>query len=66
MLRCFGEAVRDALGAAMAMADDARQEMGRRAAVLAAKFSPEQAGADLIQVYEWMLGTGPKPGCVVL
>ena len=60
------EAVRDALGAAMAMADDARQEMGRRAAVLAAKFSPEQAGADLIQVYEWMLGTGPKPGCVVL
>ena len=60
------EAVRDALGAAMAMTDDARQEMGRRAAVLAAKFSPEQAGADLIQVYEWMLGTGPKPGCVVL
>ena len=34
--------------------------------MLAAKFSPEQAGADLIQVYEWMLGTGPKPGCVVL
>ena len=60
------EAVRDALGAAMALSDDARQEMGRRAAVLAAKFSPEQAGADLIQVYEWMLGTGPKPGCVVL
>ncbi|MEI7941071.1 MAG: glycosyltransferase, partial [Verrucomicrobiota bacterium] len=58
------EAVRDALGAAMAMPDDARQEMGRRAAVLAAKFGPEQVGADLIQVYEWMLGRRDKPECV--
>ena len=60
------EAVREALGAAMAMTDGARQEMGRRATALAAKFSPERAGADLIQVYEWLLGKGPKPGCVVL
>ena len=58
------EAVRDALGAAMAMSDDARREMGRRAAVLAAKFSPEQAGADLIQVYRWLLGEIPQPPCV--
>lgn len=59
------EAVRDALGAAMALADGARQEMGRRAAALAAKFSPEQVGADLIQVYEWLLGRGPRPGCII-
>ena len=52
------------MGAAMAMPDDARQEMGRRAAVLAAKFGPEQVGADLIQVYEWMLGRRDKPECV--
>ena len=58
------EAVRGALGAAMAMSGDARREMGRRAAVLAAKFSPEQVGADLIQVYEWMLGRRNKPDCV--
>ena len=60
------EAVRDALGAALALTDDTRQAMGRRAAALAAKFSPEQAGADLIQVYEWLLGRGPRPGCVVM
>ena len=59
------EAVRDALGAAMAMADGARQEMGRRAAALAARFSPEQAGADLVEVYQWLLGQGARPGCVV-
>jgi glycosyltransferase involved in cell wall biosynthesis len=59
------EAVRDALDVAMAMTDDARQEMGRRATDFASRFRPEQAAADLIQVYMWLLGRGPKPGCVV-
>ena len=60
------EAVRDALGAALPLTDDTRQAMGRRAAAPAARFRPEQAGADLIQVYQWLLGRGPKPGCVVV
>ena len=60
------EAVRDALGAALAMTDDARWEMGRRATDFASRFRPERAGADLIQVYQWLLGGGPKPGCVVM
>ena len=58
------EAVRDALGAALAMSDDARQEMGRRAADFASRFRPERAAADLIQVYQWLLGRRDKPDCV--
>ena len=59
-------ALREALGAALAMSEEARQDMGRRAADLAKRFSPEQVGRDLVQVYEWLLGREPRPGCVVL
>ena len=58
------EAVRDALGAALATTDGVRREMGRRAAALASRFRPEQAGADLIQVYRWLLNEDPRPACV--
>jgi hypothetical protein len=59
------EAVREALGAAMTMTDEARQVMGRRAADLAKRFRAEQAAADLVQVYQWLLGRGERPECVV-
>jgi glycosyltransferase involved in cell wall biosynthesis len=60
------EAMRDALSAAMAMADGARQEMGQRAAAYAGRFSPEQVAADLVQVYSWLIGNGARPACVRL
>jgi glycosyltransferase involved in cell wall biosynthesis len=55
-----------ALREALAMPEEQRQAMGKRAARLAAKFSPEQAGADLIQVYRWLLGENLRPACVRL
>jgi glycosyltransferase involved in cell wall biosynthesis len=53
-----------ALREALAMPDDQRRAMGQRAAGLAASFTPEHAGADLVQVYRWLLGELPRPACV--
>jgi hypothetical protein len=48
------------------MPEEKRQAMGRRAAEFAKRFGPEQVVADLIQVYQWLLGRGERPSCVVL
>ena len=58
------EELAGALLDALAMPDEQRRAMGQRAAALAAKFSPEPAGEDLIQVYRWLLGEAPRPVCV--
>jgi glycosyltransferase involved in cell wall biosynthesis len=60
------ETLTRALSEALAMSDDQRRAMGDRAFRLAERFRPGRIGEDLIQVYQWLLGTGPKPGCVVL
>jgi glycosyltransferase involved in cell wall biosynthesis len=54
-------ALREALG----LSDEQRHNLGRRAADLASRFRPEKAAADLISVYQWLLGRGERPGCVV-
>ena len=59
------EALAGALRQAIGLTDGERRGMGLRAADLAKRFSPEQTAADLIQVYEWLLGRGSRPGCVV-
>ena len=58
------EPLAEALREALAMSETQRQEMGKRAAGLAARFSPQQAGADLIQVYRWLMNEIPRPPCV--
>jgi len=55
-----------ALGDALALPDDQRQAMGRRALPIAERFRPERVAADLIHVYEWLLGREERPGCVML
>ena len=46
--------------------DSALQEMGRRGRSLAqAKYSWRNVAAEMRQVYEWILGSGCKPACVV-
>lgn len=54
-----------ALRDAMAMCEDERVDMGRRAAGLAGRFSSERCGKELIRVYEWLLGKELKPECVI-
>lgn len=59
------EALVSTLREALQMPEEPRRAMGLHAAEFAKRFRPERAAADLIQVYEWLLGRGPKPGCVV-
>jgi glycosyltransferase involved in cell wall biosynthesis len=54
-----------ALQEALALSDAQRRQMGRRALEIAARFRPEQTGADLLAVYEWLLGKCERPGCVM-
>jgi glycosyltransferase involved in cell wall biosynthesis len=59
------EKLAGALSEALALSDDQRRAMGNRALQLAERFRPGRIGEDLIQVYEWLLGTRAKPECVV-
>jgi glycosyltransferase involved in cell wall biosynthesis len=59
------EGLTDALRKALAMSDAERRGMGERAFRLAERFGPGQIGKDLIEVYQWLLGAGPRPACVV-
>jgi glycosyltransferase involved in cell wall biosynthesis len=52
--------LRNALG----MSDEQRRAMGGRACQLAERFRPGRIAQDLIAVYQWLLGTSPKPDCV--
>ncbi len=62
------EPTADALSAvldeAFTLSVDARRLMGQRAADFAEQFSPEHVVTDLMGVYAWMLGKGPRPDCV--
>jgi glycosyltransferase involved in cell wall biosynthesis len=58
------EAVTAALRNALGLPDDKRKNMGRRAAAFSRRFGVQQAGEDLIKVYEWLLGCGARPDCV--
>lgn len=58
------EALTATLREALAMSQEQRRTMGRRAAEFASRFRPEQAAADLIHVYEWLLGRSARPSCV--
>jgi glycosyltransferase involved in cell wall biosynthesis len=49
---------------ALQMPEETRRAMGLQAAKLAMRFRPEIAGADLIHVYQWLLGQSPRPSCV--
>jgi glycosyltransferase involved in cell wall biosynthesis len=53
-----------ALREALAMSDEQRQEMGRKALRLADQFRPERSVQDLRQVYRWLLSEGERPTCV--
>ena len=59
------DALSGALREALAMPEENRQSMGQRAADFAKRFRPKQVAADLIQVYQWLLGQGERPKCVV-
>ena len=59
------EELTGALREALAMSDEQRRAMGGRAFQLAERFRPGRVGEDLIAVYQWLLGRGAQPGCVV-
>jgi glycosyltransferase involved in cell wall biosynthesis len=66
---CVAPAVEDltaALREALAMPDDQRRAMGRKGVEITKRYSPGQVGAELIRVYQWLLGRAPKPESVVL
>ncbi len=60
------DALSTALREALAMPEEARKAMGLRAAEFAKRFRPDQAAADLLHVYEWLLRREERPKCVVL
>jgi glycosyltransferase involved in cell wall biosynthesis len=59
------DALAAALQEALEMSGEQRRQLGRRAAELAGKFLPEEAGANLFAVYQWLLGKAAKPNCVM-
>ncbi|HUM35312.1 MAG TPA: glycosyltransferase [Anaerolineae bacterium] len=58
------ETLADALREALTMPDAQRQAMGQRAFKLADQFRPSRIGADLVQVYQWLLSGAVRPACV--
>ena len=61
------EPLEAALREAMALSDEQRQEMGQRGRRLVAeKYAWPKIALQMKSVYEWVLGGGPKPHCVVL
>ena len=53
-----------ALREAFQIPEEKRREMGRQALNYSQRFRPARAVADLIQVYQWLLGQSPRPACV--
>jgi glycosyltransferase involved in cell wall biosynthesis len=58
------DALETALQEALEMPEEIRRQMGQRAAVFAAPFSPAQVGRDLMSIYAWLLGAGTQPACI--
>lgn len=60
------ESVAAGLNEFLRMTDAERAAMGRRGrALVADRFAWSKISDQMIEVYEWMLGGGPKPGCVL-
>jgi poly(glycerol-phosphate) alpha-glucosyltransferase len=60
------ESIAKGLHQLFAMSDDERQSMGNRGLVLVKdRFTWPKIAGDLAMVYQWLLGGGPKPACVV-
>ncbi len=56
----------EALRSLLAMSDVDRQAMGARGrALVQEKFQWREIARQLMSVYEWALGSGPPPACVV-
>jgi glycosyltransferase involved in cell wall biosynthesis len=56
-----------ALNEGVRLPDEQRREMGRRGRKLVeAKYSWPGVAAQMFPVYQWMIGRGPKPGCLLL
>lgn len=56
-----------ALHEAMSLSDQERHEMGERGRCLVEKnYSWPKIGKDILAVYEWILGRGARPACVIL
>jgi glycosyltransferase involved in cell wall biosynthesis len=55
-----------ALREATELSDQERYEMGQRGRRLVEeKYSWPKIGRDMMAVYQWVLGQGPKPECVI-
>jgi len=60
------ESLAAALSEATSLTDDERREMGRRGRKLVeTQYAWHLIAARMCAVYQWMLGKGPKPDCVV-
>lgn len=59
------EALVAVLREALATEGETLREMGRRGAVLGRNYAPEAVASLLVAVYEWLLGRGSRPECVV-
>ena len=60
------DALASALREALDLPEEKRREMGRQALNYSARFRPEKAASDLIQVYQWLLGRAPQPEYVLV
>lgn len=59
------DGIAGALADATKRAPDELAAMGKRGrAVVADRFSYDKIAAEMIACYEWVLGNGPRPGCV--
>jgi poly(glycerol-phosphate) alpha-glucosyltransferase len=55
-----------ALREAMVLDDEARRAMGARGrALVEQKFGWPGVAEQMLAVYQWMLGRGPRPPCVI-
>jgi len=60
------EPLAEALREAISLSDRERQEMGQRGrSLVEQKYSWPQIGRDMLAVYQWVLGQGPRPACIV-
>ena len=57
-------ALTDTLRKALSMDEKILQEMGARGKLIGKGFAPEPIAAQLIAVYDWLLGRGDRPECV--
>src|SRR5262249_15143302 len=59
-------ALADALRHALSLSDAERHEMGRRGRqLIESKYTWPRVAGEMKSVYEWVLGLGPKPNCVL-